>query len=242
MTTNKHPNGCVAWEGESLLDGAPIVLILTCLERPSANKKTGQMVQSFVIRQDIAPMDAVLQEKDSSVCGDCVLKRRSCYVDLRGVNVLWRHYKKGGYPPITPAALERARRRSRQLRITAYGDPSAVPLNVWEYLRSYFPSNTGYTHQWRNLEAATWGKFLMASCDKPIDYALAKEQGWGTFRVINEGDKLFPGEIICPNRKDDLITCETCGLCSGNQNRQIHIANPVHGLKWKIENFRKVTE
>lgn len=239
----KHPNGCVAWEGKSLLDGVPVVLILTCLERPSANRKTGQMVQSIVIRQDMPPLDAVTEEKDGSVCGNCALRRRSCYVDLRPFNTMWRYYKKGAYPRISKAILERAKRRSRKLRITSYGDPSAVPRKVWERLLAYFDSesSTGYTHQWRDLDGS-WGKFLMASCDRPKDFLLAKEQGWSTFRVINEGDPLFPGEIICPNRKDDLVTCETCGLCSGNKKRQIHIANPVHGLGWKIRNFRELTD
>jgi hypothetical protein len=241
IMTNKHPNGCIAWEGKSLLDGTPIVLILTCLERPSANVKTGQMVQSIVIRQDISPMEAVLEGKDDAVCGNCPLRRTACYVDLRPFNTVWRVYKKGGYPRVTSAILERARRRSRQLRITAYGDPSAVPLKTWEYLLSYFPRSTGYSHQWRDLDAS-WSKFLMASCDHPEDYLLAKKEGWGTFRVINEGDELFPEEIVCPNRKDDTVTCEMCGLCSGTQKKRSHIVNPVHGLNWKITNFRKLTQ
>jgi hypothetical protein len=82
----------------------------------------------------------------------------------------------------------------------------------------------------------------MASCDKPEDMVVAQERGWSTFRVINEGDELFPKEIICPNRADDTITCEMCGLCSGNQKKLTHIANPVHGLGWKIDNFRKLTQ
>ena len=239
--SNKHPNGCVAWEGNSLLDGTPIVLILTCLEKPNMNVKTGQMVQSIVIRQDMSPLNAVLQAKDSSVCGNCPLRRGTCYVDLRPYSTVWRVYKKGKYPPVSTAILERAKHRHRQLRITAYGDPAAVPLNVWEYLLSSFSRATGYTHQWRNLDAS-WSKFLMASCDRPEDFILAQERGWSTFRVINEGDEVFPGEILCPNRRDDTITCETCGKCSGNQKKLLHIVNPVHGLSWKKTNFRKLTE
>jgi len=239
--SKKHPNGCVVWEGNSLLDGTPIVLIVTCLERPSANIKTGQMVQSIVIRQDMSPMDAMLEGKDISVCGNCSLRRTTCYVDLRPFTNMWRVYKRGGYPPITTAILERAKRRHRQIRITAYGDPGAVPLKVWEYLLSYFPRSTGYTHQWRNLDAS-WSKFLMASCDRPEDFLLAQKQGWSTFRVINEGDKLFSMETLCPNRMDDTITCEMCGLCCGNQKKLTHIVNPVHGLGWKIKSFRELTE
>jgi hypothetical protein len=55
----------------------------------------------------------------------------------------------------------------------------------------------------------------MASCDRPEDYLLARKEGWSTFRVINEGDELFPEEIVCPNRKDDTVTSSYTNLSTG---------------------------
>lgn len=68
-----RPNGVIAYEGPSQLDGEPIVLILTCLERPSNNIKTGQMVQAVVLRQSEAPTEAVKHGTDASICVNCRL-------------------------------------------------------------------------------------------------------------------------------------------------------------------------
>ena len=40
MTISK-PNGIILWEGPSLIDGAPIVVIATGIKRASRNAKTG---------------------------------------------------------------------------------------------------------------------------------------------------------------------------------------------------------
>ena len=64
-------NGRVVWEGESRLDGAPIVLIVTGFSQKSANRKTGRMLQSYILRRDVAPLEAVRTGLDTSVCGGC---------------------------------------------------------------------------------------------------------------------------------------------------------------------------
>jgi hypothetical protein len=40
------PNGAILYRGPSLLDGAPIVAIVTGLASTSANAKTGAMLQN----------------------------------------------------------------------------------------------------------------------------------------------------------------------------------------------------
>lgn len=66
--------GLVLWEGPSRLDGAPIVLIATGMRRGSSNEKTGPMVQTWILRQDVAPHVAQRTGADASVCGDCPLR------------------------------------------------------------------------------------------------------------------------------------------------------------------------
>lgn len=61
----------ILWEGKSPFDGAPIVLIATGYARPSKNTKTGALLQTWILRQDVAPHDAVASGADASVCGDC---------------------------------------------------------------------------------------------------------------------------------------------------------------------------
>jgi hypothetical protein len=83
----KKPSGVILYQGPSLLDGAPIVVIATGLDS-SSNGKTGNMIQTHIIRADMLPMDAIYNGEDSSICGDCVHrgdgtgKERTCYVTV----------------------------------------------------------------------------------------------------------------------------------------------------------------
>ena len=66
--------GVVLYAGPSRIDGAPIVAIACRILEASGNAKTGAMVQTFIMRQDIAPHKALKTGDDSSVCGDCPLR------------------------------------------------------------------------------------------------------------------------------------------------------------------------
>ena len=61
--------GFVFFDGASLIDGAPIVGIAVL---SSVNRKTGNMVQTYILRADQAPLDAIRAGDDESICGDCV--------------------------------------------------------------------------------------------------------------------------------------------------------------------------
>ena len=67
-----------AWRGASPVDGAPIVMIMTGLSplasEQSVNRKTGPMVQTHIVRQDMAPVVAMMSGADRSICGDCPLR------------------------------------------------------------------------------------------------------------------------------------------------------------------------
>ena len=54
--------GFVLYDGASVLDGAPIVVIAT-LE--TSNAKTGAMVQTWILRSDIEPHQAIKTGDDS---------------------------------------------------------------------------------------------------------------------------------------------------------------------------------
>lgn len=49
--------GYVVYDGPSSIDGSPIAVILTGFASKSTNTKTGGMIQSYIIRTDIAPTD-----------------------------------------------------------------------------------------------------------------------------------------------------------------------------------------
>ena len=65
-----NPLGYIAYEGKSLIDKSPIVVIVTALNS-SANSKTGNMVQTFIIRSDVDPVTAARTGQDFGICGAC---------------------------------------------------------------------------------------------------------------------------------------------------------------------------
>lgn len=234
-------NGTIVWEGASLLDGQPIALLLTGLVTPSKNAKTGNMIQSYIIRQDIPPMSAVVAGEDASVCGNCPLRRSVCYVDLRPVNAVWRKYAEGGYPQITDEIKQQLRDGKQSLRVSTYGDATAVPFEVWQDLMQYCQFGTGYTHQWRHCDPR-WQQYLMASVESPQLAVEARSLGWRTFRVALANETPGEGEIYCRNYEDESINCKSCGLCNGARVKSPSIINPVHGLPWKHKNFEAIRE
>ena len=95
-TRNINRNGVILYEGPSLIDGAPIVVIATGLKKPSKNAKTADMVQTWILRKDIHPKYAVRSGDDVSICGQCPHRMRehlepdgstktlrTCYVNMR---------------------------------------------------------------------------------------------------------------------------------------------------------------
>jgi hypothetical protein len=214
----KGPNGFVAYEGPSTLDGAPIVVIVTGLNRPSKNGKTGAMLQSYILRSDVHPSEALKSGEDVSICGGCTMRPtlmpdyragaksgytrivRRCYVRMESVGSVWRCYKAGNYPRLTNGSYAWFKgngwigtrnvdlMEGKILRLGTYGDPAAAPLDVWAPLVAAAKSHTGYTHQWRLPHVAPYASILMASADSAADRADANAAGWRTFRVLTATD------------------------------------------------------
>jgi hypothetical protein len=216
-------SGAVIWEGSSPIDGAPIVAIVTWHSR---NAKTGDMGQTFILRADMRPTDAVLSGADYSICFNCKhrgdeLNPRTCYVEVgKSVNAVHRCYAAGNYPTVSPGDAS-AMIRGRAVRLGAYGDPAMVPASVWDSLVSRASGYTGYTHQWRT--ASSHRHLCMASVDSPAEHLEAQAQGWRTFRVRSSAaDAMIPGEVVCPASVEggNRTQCDRCRLCSGNSGRR----------------------
>ncbi len=119
-------NSYVVWEGASLIDGSPIVLILTGFVSPSSNRKTGRLIQSWILQQEFAPTFAASRGLDFGVCGSCPLKLSqtgSCYVNLLPINNIHRKYQEGTYPKFGTNEIEVLKRYRYPIRIGSYGDP-----------------------------------------------------------------------------------------------------------------------
>ena len=233
-------NSYVVWEGASLIDGSPIVLILTGFVSPSTNRKTGRLIQSWILQQEFAPTFAASKGLDLGVCGSCPLKLSqvgSCYVHLLPINNIYRKYVAGNYPKLGKNEIDVLKHYRYPIRIGSYGDPTAIPFDVWEPIISASGRYTGYTHQFYKCDSR-WKQYLMASVQSESEARIAQSQGWRTFRIIAPDAPLSENEILCSHTHDDRIQCETCLLCDGASSKP-NIADRVHGLKWKVSNFVK---
>lgn len=231
-------NGVVIYEGPSQYDDQPIVVIVTGIKKPSSNPKTGDMLQAWILLQDVHPMEGLKTGLDQSICGDCMHRRkpdgtRSCYVNMNGPGSVWRTYKADKYARMSPkdaalliAGLPEFRRK---MRYGAYGDPGMVPIEVWEEVSPHLISSTGYTHQWRFI-SPEYSKFCMASADNLVDQTDATALGYRTFRCITPGGELLEDEIVCPASEEagKLTQCASCNLCKGSyDDRSNSIPNVV---------------
>jgi hypothetical protein len=242
------PSGYILHEGPSLLDGAPIVAIATM---ESANPKTGNMVQTWILRADVSPTDAVRSGADASVCGNCAQRPAlggACYVRVtHAPTQVWRKYKRGGYAPLAyPVDCDdRARNKlseigaGRRIRLGAYGDPAAVPAHIWETLVRDATGHTGYTHQWMS-DAIGEGQrrritaLCMASADSETEADMARSIGLRTFRMRSSHEPLRPQEFVCPASEEagKRRTCSECGACNGSAKPSAaSVVIIVHGIK-----------
>lgn len=228
-------NGAIIYSGPSMLDGAPIVCIVVGLENQSRNAKTGAMLQTYVVRADMHPMEAIRTGADVSICGDCEARGvagdgsdRTCYVEVwKGATAVHGAYTRGAYPVVDAAGLA----AGRIVRLGTYGDPAAVPVHVWHALLDGAIAYTGYTHQWRSrpdLQA-----LCMASVDTPEQAVQAKADGWRTFRVaMPQHPVRMPGEAVCPASAEagKKLTCSDCRSCDGTgSSRRGTIVIQAHG-------------
>ena len=223
-------NSIVIYRGPSLIDGSPIICVLSGLVRKSKNPKTSDELQTYIIREDIHPAMAAATGKDSAICGDCIHRPSNggtCYVtDLwKAPGSIWRAFHRGSYTVATDHELKAIKDSGVPIRAGSYGDPAAIPLHVWQTLGVA----TGYSHQWRN--AAGLKAFLMASVDNEQEASEAKKEGWRYFRVRPVGSPLLAGEINCPSNKG--VTCNNCLLCGGLQRNAKNISIEAHGSKAK---------
>ena len=233
--------GVVLYAGPSRIDGAPVVAIACRILEASGNAKTGAMVQTFIMRSDIPPHEALKTGADYSVCGDCPLRPINkgptrCYVRVHQAPLsVWNAYQRGRY---AVAGVDFYSSLIPQLfaglafRIGSYGDPAAIPASVWQRATRYVKSRTGYSHQWAKRIGAGLKNLCMASADSESDVARANIKGWRTFRVRKHDAPVLATESICPASKEggQRTQCDSCGLCKGATIAARNIVIADHGI------------
>lgn len=211
------PLGLVLYEGPSAYDGAPVVAILTGLRNGTANRKTGDMLQTWILRADVAPVVALKDGSDTSICGACPLRPSAsggCYVNVgQAPGAVYRAFRAGRYAHADAEALARYV-SGRAMRFGAYGDPAAVPSEVWNGLLAHASKHTAYSHGatvYGMAAMAPIAAFSMVSASTLLEARQAWSHGFRTFRV--GAGAPVAGEIACPSER---ISCADCGLCDGN--------------------------
>lgn len=246
----------VLYTGPSMLDGAPIVVLATL---GSKNEKTGPMVQTWILRSDMTPIEASKALADESICGSCPRRQSTggdCYVLIHNApQSAYKAWKRRGSASgdVEAAALAIARDASAHgLRLGSYGDPAAVPFTVWqtliarvEALTGRTVKHTGYTHQWRATaftgpmayDHHAWCRQnLMASVDSVRESVLARAMGYRYFLAIPAADVAAVPErtVEClATREGSMATCQTCGICDGAQGKatRVSIYLAEHGAR-----------
>lgn len=229
--TFARPAGVVLYEGASVIDGSPIVCIAAF---ETSNEKTGNMIQTWIIRSDMPPNVAQKSGADVSVCGSCPQRHSldgSCYVLVfqAPLNV-YKSYKKGNYPLYDPQQHDQFF-ADRDLRAGAYGDPLAVPYEAWVAPIAASAGGTGYTHQLghKNFDPRIL-EFCMVSADTPKQALKYHGMGLRTFRVKTHDAPALPNEIECLADAKG-ITCMECQLCNSATSAKPNVYINVHGQK-----------
>jgi hypothetical protein len=208
------------------------VIIATGFESPSDNRKTGDMIQIWILVKAVSPTEAIRTGLDRLICGNCVHRGheengrfgvgRSCYVNPgQAPQGIWKAWKAGRYSPLR--SLECF--AGRKVRFGAYGDPTHLPLSLALAIAGVASGHTGYTHQWRKPSLQPWRSLLMASVDSVAELVIARSLGWSTFRV---GSEASPGESLCASERIGT-PCMDCLICAGARGGLESVHIPPHG-------------
>jgi len=208
------------------------VIIATGFSKTSDNRKTGDMIQIWILVRSVSPTEAIRTGLDRLICGNCMHRgheengrhgvERTCYVNPgQAPQGIWRAWQAGNYPLLR--SLECF--VGRKVRFGAYGDPTHIPLSLALAIAGVASGWTGYTHQWRKPSLQAWRSILMASVDSIAELVIARSLGWSTFRV---GSEASAGESLCASERVGT-PCADCLLCAGARGGLESVHIPAHG-------------
>ena len=253
MLTESYPQGVVMYRGKSLIGPQQVVVIATGLVTPSKNKKTGPMIQVYILIDELDPLEAIRQGGNQGACGKCgfqgywdtdaqKFKDVICYVNKgQGPSRVWDADYEANYP-----AYDEEQHRhlfaGRRIRWGAYGDPAAMPVAVIRKFSAICDGHTGYSNQlfWIDKRRANaLAQFLQCSCANRAQDAEAKRRGWRTFLVVPKGKEGPSDSIECPYYTRG-INCHDCLLCSGEERNAKSIWVEAHAMtglnhRWEDE-------
>lgn len=231
------------YKGMILFDGGTYNPIVILLGYDSDNVKTGNMSQITIIRNDMLPSEALKTGNDDLICGTCIHRNTTCYVNVPfGVNSTYKSWLRGNYQPLDYKILKYKIKNSF-VRFGSYGDPVYIPIELVDFISKNCKGWTGYTHQWQEPQFDAFKRYFMASVDNESEYQKSLDFGWRSYRV-STNENTLNGEIMCPHDSESAtpIQCIDCRLCDGlgRHKNARNIAVVVHGLQHKINKFNDI--
>jgi len=202
--------------------------------RATQNRKTGDMIQIWIILTDTHPSAAVDSGLDAStICRGCPFAAgNGCYVlTHQAPAAIWRGLQRGIYPYLAPKDYSQFF-GGRAVRFGAYGNPTLLPFSIAKAIAKESRGWTGYFHNWKEMpaaEAKQWNSLFMASTETKSSLDLAKGLNLRTFHVSPEKPEGF---VECLSETRNL-ECAQCLLCQGTSKKAKPIWINPHGSRVK---------
>jgi hypothetical protein len=213
---------------ENFKDRTVVIATGSGITSTTQNRKTGDMIQLWILHMDIKPTDLVQSGIDAqTVCKGCPFASGGgCYVNAgQAPQSAWKAYKRGSYKDFNISKF-----KGKKVRFGAYGNPSLIPLEIIKDIVSVSSGHTGYFHDWHemsNEQAIAYGQYFMASTETQTSFEKVKSLGLRVFHVSPIQPK---GTIECLSDSHDK-QCRDCMLCAGNSKKARSIWISPHGSK-----------
>jgi hypothetical protein len=183
--------------------------------RKSANRKTGDMIQIWIVLENVNPVAAVQSGLDAAtICQGCPFASgNGCYVNVGQAPLAIYKANERGLPVLQPKDYAKAF-AGRKVRFGAYGNPTLIPLSIVKSIAKASDGWTGYFHNWRGMAKArrdAYNQFFMASTETASSLELARSLQLRVFHVspVQPADTV---ECLADSRG---LTCAQCQLCQG---------------------------
>ena len=228
MTNTRIPTGLVLYQGKSLLKGGGDIVAIATLQ--SKNRKTGPMVQVWILRADMDPLETARADNRKPICGSCPLADACYVIECLAPLQVWRAWEAGIYPAYS-YRHHSSLLRGRSVRWGAGGDPAALPVQLIRKITALCGSHAGYSHQLLDgsvsrSRADKLANYLMASVESPSTIKQAEGRGYRWFAAIPEGVAPPRNAIECLAASRGK-QCINCRLCNGGSGRNVFITG--HG-------------
>lgn len=200
--------------------------------RESQNRKTGDMIQIWIMLTDVNPVAAVQSGLDAvTICEGCPFASgNGCYVNVgQSPLAIWKSYHSGNMPKLMPKDYATAF-TGEKVRFGAYGNPTLIPLSMVKAIAKASTGWTGYFHNWKTMPAAkrnAYNQFFMVSTETASSLKLANSLQLRVFHV----SPVQPANTVECLADSRGLTCAQCQLCQGWSKPAKSVWINPHGSK-----------